>query len=479
VFVGRNEELAQLARVKDLKKASLIVCRGRRRIGKSTLIEQFGQSVRRFLEFQGLAPREQLGNTDQLASFSQQLAAQIGLPPLLLRNWGEAFSLLARETEEGEVLIFLDEISWMAAHDRDFVGQLKIIWDTKLKKNPDLILVLCGSVSSWIDRNILNSADFMGRVSLTLNLQELPLHQCHHFWGKNRNRISSSEKFRILSITGGIPRYLEEVDYQNSAGQNITDLCFNPSGILFNEFEKIFHDIFSRRSKTYKEIVLSLVEGPRAFSQICDRLKAPPNGVISDYLADLETSGFVKREYVYSPKTTRKGKLSRYRLSDNYLRFYLHYIEPEKDRIRSGLWHDMKVEDLASYDSIMGLQLENLILNNLAQVLQHLNIQPRHVLSASPYFQRQTARQQACQIDLLINTRRTLCVGEIKFCREIGSEIIAPMNEKVRRLKYDRNKTLRLVLIHAGQVAQPLIDSNFFDAILPFERLLETSIRAT
>ena len=234
MFVGRNEELAQLARIKDLKKASLIVCRGRRRIGKSTLIEQFGQSVRRFLEFQGLAPREQLGNTDQLASFSQQLAAQIGLPPLLLRNWGEAFSLLARETEEGEALIFLDEISWMAAHDRDFVGQLKIIWDTKLKKNPDLILVLCGSVSSWIDRNILNSADFMGRVSLTLNLQELPLHQCHYFWGKNRNRISSSEKFRILSITGGIPRYLEEVDYKNSAEQNITDLCFNPSGILFH-----------------------------------------------------------------------------------------------------------------------------------------------------------------------------------------------------------------------------------------------------
>ncbi|HEV7138735.1 MAG TPA: hypothetical protein VGN43_19010 [Steroidobacteraceae bacterium] len=69
-----------------------------------------------------------------------------------LHSWQDAFALLARLTEGQRALIFLDEISWMASRDADFVGQLKIAWDTRFKKNPRLVLVLCGSVSSWIDR---------------------------------------------------------------------------------------------------------------------------------------------------------------------------------------------------------------------------------------------------------------------------------------------------------------------------------------
>ncbi len=96
-------------------------------------------------------------------------------------------------TKEGKCLIFLDEISWMGSRDKDFAGVLKGIWDTRFKQNNQLILVLCGSVSSWIDDNILNDKGFVGRVSFTITLKELSLRYANLFWHRHK-QLSSFEK---------------------------------------------------------------------------------------------------------------------------------------------------------------------------------------------------------------------------------------------------------------------------------------------
>ncbi|OQY49589.1 MAG: hypothetical protein B6240_02995 [Desulfobacteraceae bacterium 4572_87] len=107
MFFGRNVELRKLHDLSDKKTASLVVVKGRRRIG------------------------EQMKNI-------------FDIPALPLENWSDAFSHLASHTRSGSVLILLDEISWMAGKSSDFAGKLKIAWDTKFKKNNRLILVLCG-----------------------------------------------------------------------------------------------------------------------------------------------------------------------------------------------------------------------------------------------------------------------------------------------------------------------------------------------
>ncbi|ETR67029.1 MAG: hypothetical protein OMM_12044, partial [Candidatus Magnetoglobus multicellularis str. Araruama] len=201
MFVGRHREIKLLSDLFDLNKSSLVVCKGRRRIGKSTLIEQFGQKCTHFLEFQGLPPREGLTNKDQLNTFSEQLAAQTSFPQLKLESWYQAFSILNSVIKHENTLVFLDEISWMGGKDKDFAGQLKIIWDTELKKHRHFILVLCGSVTSWIEDNIMNHTGFMGRVSLEITLEELELHHCNAFWGKKTERITAKEKLKILAVT--------------------------------------------------------------------------------------------------------------------------------------------------------------------------------------------------------------------------------------------------------------------------------------
>lgn len=472
MFIGRQKEMQKLERLARLGKASLVVCRGRRRIGKSTLIQQFAATQPSFYEFHGLAPRESMSNAHQLAHFSHTLAQYFALPPLTLKNWQEAFSLLANQLQDRNAVVLLDEVSWMGAQDRDFPGQLKIAWDTKLKHNDKLIMVLCGSVTSWVDRNILNSADFMGRVSLTITLDELALPHCAAFWRGRAARVSAHEKFKLLAVTGGVPRYLEEIDPADTAENNIKAMCFDTAGVLFSEFDNIFTDIFSRRAAQYRQLVQTLVEGPRSFSEICERITVSPNGVISGYLEDLRTSGLVARDHVYSPASGKRGKLSRYRLRDNYVRYYLKYIEPQKDKIEKGLYELVSLEDLPAAETIFGLQLENLVLNNLNGVAGALGIPHAAIVSAAPYFQNRTRRQRAVQVDLLIQTRNTLYVCEVKFRRSVGKAVIQEVQDKISRLKVPRQMSVRPVLIHVGKLTSGVRDADYFDRILSLGDLL-------
>jgi uncharacterized protein len=150
MFIGRIPELQALNELKRRKIAGLAVVYGRRRIGKTTLIEHFAQNSR-FLEFYGLPPRQCSSNADQLSHFGRQMGKAFNVPAMLFSNWFDALSTLAGLTVQGECIILLDEISWMGAYDKDLPGILKGIWDTEFKKNKQLLLILCGSVSSWIE----------------------------------------------------------------------------------------------------------------------------------------------------------------------------------------------------------------------------------------------------------------------------------------------------------------------------------------
>lgn len=187
---------------------------------------------------------------------------------------------LANVTRKGKVLILFDEISWMGSKDPLFLGKLKNAWDLEFKKNPNLILILCGSVSWWIEKNILNNTGFLGRISLQMTLKELPLNDCAQFWPKEL-KVSNFEKLKILSVTGGVPKYLEEIVSKLSAEENIRRLCFNVSGLLFNEFDQIFSDIFGQRSNIYKKILECLINGKKNLETIFEDLDVKKNGVIN------------------------------------------------------------------------------------------------------------------------------------------------------------------------------------------------------
>ena len=360
-FVGREKELEQLKNLKKKRSASLVVVRGRRRVGKSRLVEEFAKG-KTFFSFAGLAPTENTTKQDQRDVFAEQLGAQIGLQGITATDWATLFSLLAKQTSQGNVIILFDEISWMGSEDPTFVGKLKNAWDREFKKNPNLMLVLCGSVSTWIEKNIISSTAFFGRISLFLKISELPLNSSYELLYTRGFHRSSYEAFKLLSVMGGIPWYLEQVQPDLSVDAIIKNLCFDQNGILFNEFEKIFHDLFEKRSKIYRPIIETLANGSLQFNQICKNLGYSKSGTISEYLEDLIQSGFISKDQTWSLKSKKPIRVNHYRLSDNYLRFYLKYIAPNIDRIEREGFDDLTLSNLPGWGGIMGLQFENLVL---------------------------------------------------------------------------------------------------------------------
>ena len=477
MFVGRDYQLKLLSSVWDKESSSLVVVSGRRRIGKSTLIERFAEKSRcRFIEIEGLPPDANMTNERQLANFCERIgkSAQIEAPQA--KNWAEAFDFLDKViTGKSKVIVFLDEISWMGGYDDGFAGLLKNAWDMQFSKHKRLVLVLAGSVSAWIQKNILNAKGFVGRVSIDLNLTELPLSACCSFWGRRTTHVSMREMVDILSVTGGIPKYLQEINPRLSADENIRRMCFLPEGYLFKDFDSIFSDVFGEGIAAKRRILNILADGPASVSELAKAMSIEPNGHITNDLNDLTVAGFVAAGAGLNPVTNAKVREVRYRLCDNYTRFYLKFIQPRREAIRQGLYRFADLESLPRWNSILGLQFENLVVNNLASLCRELGLGRKLVTSAAPYTRRKSAACPGLQIDLLIQTPKSVYVIEVKRCNRIETSIEKEIEKKVSLLGIGSGKSIRTALVYDGKLSPEVEENGFIDFLIPFNRLMEAS----
>ena len=473
MFFGRENELKSLAELWDKPGASLVVCRGRRRIGKSTLVREFARvSKAKFLKFEGLAPREGMGNALQLKAFGRQLADQTGGKAADPASWFDAFRELdARLRGKSRMVVLLDEISWMGKYDPTFPGELKYAWDNRFKNHPGHIFVLCGSVSSWIAENIVNSTAYFGRISRDLVVGELPPSAAVKFWGEKASRLATRDITDVLAVTGGVPKYLEEVNPSLSAEENIRRLCFRTDGQLFSDFREIFSSVFGESTVVKRGILTALATGPMSCAELAEALGMGRGGTLARNLDDLEIAGFVSKSGGLNPETGAKSRTDRYRLRDNYTRFFLRYIEPHEEQIRSGGFENILLEGLPEWNSVMGLQFENLVLNNVPELLPLLHLDRVPILSASP-FRKTDSRRGGCQIDLLIQTRKSIFVVEVKRKNDIGEEVEREVAEKISRLSIPGDKSVRAALVYDGRL-QPIVRANaYFDALIDISDIL-------
>ncbi|MEI6790327.1 MAG: hypothetical protein WCK42_04000, partial [Myxococcaceae bacterium] len=204
--------------------------------------------------------------------------------------------------------------------------------------------------------------------------------------------------------------------------------------------------------------------------EISKELGVEHSGRIFQYIEELQLAGFVQRQWSWHLNTGLDSRLSRYRLSDNYLRFYLKYIEKYKTKIDRRSFDFKSLSALPGWESMMALQFENLVLNNRGFIWKTLGIKPEEILSENPFFQHQTKAQKGCQIDYLIQTRfGSLYICEIKFSKNpVSPSIIEQVQQKIDRIKKPKGLSCRPVLIHVGGVHSDVEDSGFFSEIIDF-----------
>ncbi len=477
-FIGRETELEDLKSLYERSKPTLAVIKGRRRIGKSALVDHFAQKNllkgSRFFSFAGLAPTQNITAQSQRDHFSQQLSDALGVPFSKFDDWTQTLNHFTEFISPGDIIL-LDEISWMGSLDPTFIPKLKVWWDVISAQKDHFMLIFCGSVSTWIEENILKSTAFFGRISLTISLESFLIPESTQFLKAIGFKGSSHEIYEILSILGGIPWYLEQINPKIMGEENIKNLCFKKNGLLVSEFNHIFHDIFNGKGTTYKKILNSLKDGMKTLSEIREEIQFSQSGTLSLLIDHLISSGFIKEHYQWSIKTENILKHKLYRILDPFTRFYLKNMEHNLIKISESGFNSLNLKYLPGFEANMGLQVENLLLQNRTLILRSLGIDPLDCIFDGPYLQKKTLKTKGCQIDYLIQTRtQNLFLCEFKFNRSIlGSDIIHEVEQKMKRLSIPRGYALVPVLFHMGEVSGAVYDKRYFYKIINIQDFVD------
>lgn len=448
----------------EKKTPGLVVVKGRRRIGKSRLVAEFAyRAGQKFWSFAGLAPQG-LTAQEQRDHFARQLSLMLKIPPLSFTDWSDAFEHLTLHIKSGDIILF-DEISWMGAKDPTFIPKLKAWWD---KQTIHVLLVFCGSVSTWIEENILKSSAFFGRINVSITLEPLSIQESIEFLRRAGIKSSDYDTYKLLSILGGVPWYFEQLNPAISPDENIKQLALEKNGLLVAEFDHIFHDLFNGKGTTYKKILNTLKDGAKTLAEVRKSIDFAYSGTLSKLMDHLVVAGFIRKQSLWSFKTAKPLKQSLYRISDPYMRFYLKVIEPNLSKIQVDGFSDVSLSTLPGFDAHLGLQIEHLLLQNRPLLLKAIGVPGADIVADGSYRQSSTATQKGCQIDYLVHTAtKTLFIGEFKFKkRELGSEVINEMEKRISALKVPRGFAVVPVLFHLGGVSNTIATSSYFYRII-------------
>lgn len=454
-FVGRELEIQSLNRLYQNPNSKLVVIYGRRRVGKSTLIEEFMRG-KPHLRFEGL----EKGRTKiQIAQFILDLSNQLNDPILKqakLDSWPPLFDYLTDffAKQKKKNILFLDEFQWLAANQSKLVSLIKKYWDVDWSKQ-NVMLILCGSVSSYMIKRVISSKALYGRINWELCLQALSPAESFQLLDKKR---SASEILQYSLVLGGIPKYLKEIDPNKSFDQNINNLFFLQNGTLTKDYDRIFYSQF-KEYKTYENIVRYLKESPKSLDEISSRLKIPSGGGLKSYLENLEKALFITSYVPYD--RNQSSKLKKYKLTDEYLRFYFKFVKPHVHLIESNRKRDLFSQLIKPiWNPWLGFAFENFCLKNAFYLAELMGFDDK-VMRWGPYFQRQ---DKNFQIDLIfLRSDKVITLCEIKYQDQpISVSIIHEVEMKCKRIEIPRGYTLEKALISKSGPSDSLKELNYF-----------------
>ncbi len=474
-FIGRESEKAQLAKISKTNESSIIIVSGRRRSGKTELLEQSFRN-RNVLKFEGV---EGHNETYQRAMVMRQLA-QYADNPLLNKiatpHWLDVFENIFTYVQEGTWTVYFEEVQWLANYKETFISELKVAWDNQFRYNPQLILILCGSSPSFMLKKVIYSKSLYNRSQHEILLQPFTLLEAQEFLTQ-RSRREVMDAYLTL---GGIPEYLKRIKTYSSLYLGICKESFLPNSYFSQEYQRIF--VSSMSDNPHYKAVLDYLSQRRFATreQIAEYLSVETGGRLTELLEELQLCGFIKKYVPFHLKDN--SKLARYRINDAYLQFFYKFIHPRWSDIQEGKYqsHPTKALNLQEYQQWLGYAFERYCLNDahrIARVLGFSGVQ----YTAGAYYCRATAKTDpGYQIDLLFDRKdHVLTVCEIKYTQgETGAAVIEEFEKKLEQLKQfkkTKNKTLHKVLISASGAEQALINRHYFDDIISLEELMDYS----
>lgn len=442
-IIGRDKEKSLLERVCNSNKAEFVAVCGRRRVGKTFLIKEFFEDE---LVFQtaGLANDRM---TRQIKSFYEDLV-EYGLSRQseVPKDWIEVFSLLReliKQSSQERKVILLDELPWMDTPRSGFMSALEHFWNSWASGRRDIVLVVCGSSTSWMmDKLINNHGGLHNRLTYQLFLEPFTLGESEHFLQSRGFNLSRYDIAVCYMIFGGIPYYLDMLDSRLSLAQNIDELLFRPNGLLAHEFSNLYAALFNN-SDDYIKVVEALSKKRTGISrsEIIEATSLHSGKGLTTLLNNLEWCGFIRKYKNY--KTTRKNS-SLYQLIDFFTLFHFRFLAEKKIKNWSS------IQGTPHFYTWTGLTFELLALSHIDQIKKKLSIMG---INTDEYAWRCSESEYGAQIDLVIDRAdNTINLCEMKFSMgnfTIDKNYEMNLRNKITRFMElsGRKKSIQLTLL--------------------------------
>jgi AAA+ ATPase superfamily predicted ATPase len=470
-MVGRILEINRLQESFKSDFSELIAVYGRRRIGKTYLIRNVFAKYIKF-EITGLykgSPEQQIGVFFRELQQRTDRFSKDSIPS----NWEQAFELLKKYLNglkgKNKKVIFIDEFPWFDTHKSDFIKYFGHFWNSYCEKRKDILLIVCGSAASYMIKNIVtNRGSLYARLSYSIRLLPFSLYETKLYLQSKQIRWSHYQILQLYTCIGGIPHYLSKIKKEESVVQNIQRLCFDQNADLSTEFKIVFESLFDH-SETHHSIVRKLGASRAGMTrdELIQKTGFTGGGFFSKVLEELIASGFVS-EY---PAYRNKSKMTLFRLSDEYSRFYLKYIEGNNNQGKN-FWKTMSQQQ--SYLSWAGYNFETVCLKHIDNIKKALGIEGIHSLCSS-------WTGNGAQIDLLIDRKDNwINICEMKFYNSeyvIDKSEYQKLRDKIQRFTEQTasKATIALTLITTfgvknNEYAQDIVN-DYLKADLLFEPL--------
>ena len=477
-IIGRAKEIDELMSIYRRHQSQLVAVYVRRRVGKTFLIRELFKDSFAFYHT-GMSPAELQDNNlleAQLSAFYSTLKRYGYKSNTCPKNWLDAFDclieLLSKVNKDERTVVFIDEMPWMDTPRSGFITAFEHFWNGWGAGQDNLMLIVCGSATSWIQTNLINSyGGLYDRVNAEICLSPFNLYETEQLLKAQDVTLPRYDILQLYMAVGGIPMYLSYVQPGKSLAQIIDDLYFVRKAKLKNEFDRLFNSIF-RHPEQYKKVVKLLSERQCGYSRddISKKLGISSGNGLSNILNTLEESDFI--EY-YQPFGNSKREMC-YRLIDPFCLFYLNQVDGK--RRKDNFWQEN--ENLSSLSTWRGRAFENACISHIEQIKKALGVVGVSS-DNSPWTIKGNESKDGMQIDLIIKrSDRVVNVCEMKFVNsefEVKKEYETKLRDRLNQVKelVSRIHNIQMTLvttyglkygIHSGVFQKTVVLDDLFSA---------------
>ncbi|MDP4268458.1 MAG: ATP-binding protein [Bacteroidota bacterium] len=422
MFIGRRSEVDFLKSRYEKSNGQLIVIYGRRRIGKTELLREFCKDKPHVFY-----SCKECTDAEQLSSFSGRMLRNTQASKYInkFNDWEQAFKFVTELPQQGKKLIVIDEFPYMVHANSSIPSLIQNLWDELLIRE-DVMIILCGSAMSFIEKEILAEKNPMyGRATGILKMNQMDFGDAVKFFPD----FDFKDKILAYSILGGIPHYLKQFDGNLSIEENIKSNILTRGSVLYNEVEFLMRQEL-RETSVYNTLITTIAMGNTKLNDIFQKTQID-RAKISVYLRNLMDLNILSREFPITDgiKSTANVQRGLYNIVDNFFSFWYRFIFPNLSELEAG-----DVDGVFEYsvkpfiDSYSSKAFENVCIQCLRK---------KNTKGDLPFRFRKIGRwwEKGCEIDIMaFGDREVSIIGECKWqSTKMGISDLEHLKSKIKR----------------------------------------------